>query len=89
MDSEVDIDCGPVTQIIHFDESRPNEIIHNARWESGANFNMDINISSITCSPTMSPTTAIPSSFPTISPSTGTNNNMFILCIYDFTFIYP
>lgn len=69
VDSEVDIDCGPVTQIIHFDESRPNEIIHNARWESGLNFNMDINVSSITCAPTMSPTTAIPSSSPTHNPT--------------------
>lgn len=30
-------DCGPPNQIVHFDTSKPNEYITNARWESGGN----------------------------------------------------
>ena len=78
VDSEIDIDCGPFRQIIYFDENRPNEMISNARWESGLDFDMNTNVScSSTSASTNSPTANDPSKSktptidPTVAPSRG------------------
>ena len=74
-------DCGPDKQILYFDESRPNEIIHDAIWAPGDNVNgLDLDISTITCTPTSSP---IPSISPTSNPVTHYTTHGIVISVHE------